>query len=274
MDILGYLANQIFDNARNANLLFGTNPREKGNKMPPYTQEEDFIILRNYPSTMAKNIVPLLKDRSKQSIHYRASRMGLSKCRGFHGSHSEETKKKISESRKGKNLGNKYALGNKSHTNKRKPIEERFENLFIPEPISGCWLWIGPISNSGHGLFGIKGFDLKWRQTGAHRVAWEIFNGPIPDGQWVLHKCDVRCCVNPSHLFLGNRRDNMDDCVKKQRNNKGEKQHLAKLTENDIRKIRDDKGIPNAKILASYYGVCKVTINDIKRGRTWKHIGR
>src|SRR5690554_4431436 len=74
-----------------------------------------------------------------------------------------------------------------------------------------CWLWIGRLNYSGYGVFttrvGIR----------AHRFSWELHNGKIPDGMHVLHKCDVRHCVNPSHLFLGNHKDNMNDMIRKGR---------------------------------------------------------
>ena len=76
----------------------------------------------------------------------------------------------------------------------------------------GCWLWQGNRNNQGYGF---AYHDKKSR--GAHRVSWMLNRGPIPEGQWVLHKCDNPPCVNPDHLFLGDRRDNMIDCLKKGR---------------------------------------------------------
>lgn len=88
----------------------------------------------------------------------------------------------------------------------------RFESKFIPVTESGCWLWLRGINAKGYGQFGRKhGSDQ------AHRVAWELYRGQIPDGMNVCHSCDVRCCVNPDHLFLGTQKDNMQDCMKKGR---------------------------------------------------------
>lgn len=81
-----------------------------------------------------------------------------------------------------------------------------FSDMFIPEPNSGCWLWIGACDSVGYGNFRIK--NKSWK---AHRFSWTIHNGIIPDGLFVLHKCDVRPCINPNHLFLGTHLDNMRD---------------------------------------------------------------
>src|SRR5882672_3448747 len=85
-----------------------------------------------------------------------------------------------------------------------------------------CWLWTGKIARDGYGYL---------RDQAAHRVSWELHNGPVPEGKWVLHHCDIRPCVNPSHLFLGSRQDNMDDMSMKGRAGK-------KLTAEDVRVIR------------------------------------
>lgn len=77
---------------------------------------------------------------------------------------------------------------------------------------SGCWLWIGATRPNGYGNVNING-----RTTGAHRASWALHHGSIPDGMQVLHRCDVRNCVNPAHLFLGSQRDNMQDMITKGR---------------------------------------------------------
>lgn len=89
---------------------------------------------------------------------------------------------------------------------------ERFEKSFFIEPNSGCWLWEAYTMPNGYGLFSI-GYDRGL----AHRHAWEIYNGEIPDNLCVLHKCDTPACVRPDHLFLGTNKDNSQDMVRKRR---------------------------------------------------------
>lgn len=88
---------------------------------------------------------------------------------------------------------------------------ELFEQKFTPEPNTGCWLWLGGTQAAGYGFFKHAG------DTTAHRSSWILYRGPIPEGLHVLHKCDVRQCVNPDHLFLGTQVDNMKDMAAKGR---------------------------------------------------------
>jgi hypothetical protein len=108
-------------------------------------------------------------------------------------------------------------------------------------------------------------------------VSWELTNGPIPSKRLVLHRCDNRACVRPDHLFLGDDQTNMDDMYEKKRDNhaRGEQQHLAKITEADVRVIRAEraKNPPTPiKELAARYDVTTPSISYIALRKTWKHV--
>lgn len=99
--------------------------------------------------------------------------------------------------------------------------KEAFEDNIIPEPNSGCWLWLGTYFalRGGYGAFTHRPSGT-FRQR-AHRAAWQIFRGDITPDQHVLHRCDNPACVNPDHLFLGNQAVNMEDMAFKGRQAKG-----------------------------------------------------
>lgn len=139
---------------------------------------------------------------------------------------------------------------------------------------SGCWEWARAVGKNGYGLVTIG----KGNQDYAHRASYAAFNGPIPKGMDVCHSCDNRKCVKPGHLFVGTRKQNMEDCARNNRVNRtvkarGEKQHLAKLTDESVREIKaklsDGKSCYS---LGKLYGVARITISRIKNGKTWRHI--
>jgi hypothetical protein len=147
-------------------------------------------------------------------------------------------------------------------------LAERIERSSIPVPMAGCVIWTGNVSDKGYGLIGIGARDTAL----VHRVAWEIANGPIPEGMCVCHRCDVPLCVNPNHLFLGSQQDNMTDKMLKGRHvtQQGEEHPSAKLTEEKVRSIRGDDR--SASAIAAEYGVSDSAVRHIKKGETWRHV--
>lgn len=139
---------------------------------------------------------------------------------------------------------------------------KRFEKKFAKT--NGCWLWKGDKwsrPEHGYGRIYVEGKRVK-----AHRVAWELYVGPIPTGLHVLHKCDVRLCVNPDHLFLGTKADNAHDRNQKGRQARGKSFPQCKLTDEQVIAIRNDPRGDTA--LAAEYGVWRGSIYRIRSGKS------
>jgi hypothetical protein len=81
----------------------------------------------------------------------------------------------------------------------------------------GCWLWTGAVESWGYGYMNNRRSERPPRRVRVHRLSWELANGPIPEGLWVLHTCDTPACVRPDHLFLGTVTDNNRDAARKGR---------------------------------------------------------
>lgn len=158
----------------------------------------------------------------------------------------------------------------KSRVNKNHLID-RMMAFVMPEPNSGCWIWMGAISRStGYGRF-----TPRLVSRPVHRVMFEEVNGKIPSGLVVRHKCDVPCCVNPEHLEVGTHQDNANDKVARGRNAhlRGEGHTNSKLTAEDIItiRIRRERGDRRMDIAADY-GVSSALIRLIVTRKKWKHI--
>jgi len=135
-------------------------------------------------------------------------------------------------------------------------------------PFSTCWYWIGGLYKDGYGKIWHTGKEYK-----AHRYSYELHNGPIPFGMHVCHKCDVPSCVNPDHLFVGTRNDNMHDMAMKGRSTHSERHHRAKLSIEQVREIRAKRySGQSVKNLAAEYGVSKGRISEIVHQKTWRRV--
>ena len=129
-----------------------------------------------------------------------------------------------------------------------------------------CWFWLGASKGNGYGNVSFNGGKIP-----AHRLSYILFVGDIPEGLEVCHKCDNRQCVNPDHLFLGTREENMKDAVRKGRTAGGTRKHLK---EGDIQEIRQrvNAGVP-LHIIAAKFNITENRINSIKRGDTYAEVG-
>jgi hypothetical protein len=137
-----------------------------------------------------------------------------------------------------------------------------------------CWIWNGPVSNCGYGNFSVGGKrSPDYKQWSAHRYAWVIANGEIPDGLNVCHTCDNRLCVNPAHLFLGTDVDNMADKVAKDRQAKGSTSGKSKLSEADVNKVIElyNSGKLQREV-GEELGVSQAVVSKILLGQNWKHV--
>lgn len=132
---------------------------------------------------------------------------------------------------------------------------------------NGCLLWTGAINSSGYGSFMFGG-----KVANSARVSYVLFIGAIPDGKHVCHRCDVRRCVEPTHLFLGDNAENVADRVKKGRSAgaKGEANSHSELTKQQVLEIRSS--LAPTRLLAKKYGVHMTSIQNIRGNRTWKHL--
>lgn len=157
---------------------------------------------------------------------------------------------------------------------KGRTIEERFWEKVAPPDENGCRLWTAGTFNSKNPqeLYGM--FWDGHRHVGAHRQAWIFVHGPIPEGKWVLHKCDRPPCVNVEHLFLGTQLGNTRDMDQKGRRGslRGEQAPAAKLRKSQVERIREvyANGGITQKQLAAQYNVSHALISFIVTRRIWK----
>lgn len=145
---------------------------------------------------------------------------------------------------------------------------------------TGCIEWIRGLNDRGYGMLRVStGKSMK-----AHRFAWELVNGKIPDGKMVLHKCDNPPCCNPEHLFLGTQKDNLEDMTRKGRRwpgnperfgpQDGENNNRSKLKKENVLEIKHllREGKKSHGEIAKKFNVSRVTITLINTKKLWKDV--
>jgi hypothetical protein len=128
---------------------------------------------------------------------------------------------------------------------------------------SGCWLWTAYcLKKNGYGFFRTPA-----RHELAHRVSYRLFNGQL-DARDVMHKCDTPNCVNPEHLALGTRLENMQDAKRKGRMCFGERHGRSKLTDEQVESIRKSNKLQRE--IASEFGITQSHVSYLKSGKKWQ----
>src|SRR6266436_3883570 len=152
---------------------------------------------------------------------------------------------------------------------RRIPIQDRFWSKVDKQGEQECWNWKAGKNKGGYGVFYLEHshHNEPSIRDFAHRLSWQFANGPIPDGKWVLHKCDNPPCVNPNHLFVGTVADNQKDMAQKGRGST----HRRILTPDQVLEIRKKyvRGVYGYIRLAKEYGVGPSTIHDLIVKRNW-----
>jgi len=165
-----------------------------------------------------------------------------------------------------------------SPTKYRDKIEKKLISMSFRE--NECLIWKGQVrKNFPHGICSITICKNVWKKLQAHRVAYMVWKGHIPENTFVLHKCDNPRCIEPSHLHLGSQKDNMREMRERNRakdetrGRKGERHPKCKLSNEQIKEIRilRKQGVYGTQ-LSKIYGVSNPMIYYICNMKNWKHI--
>lgn len=149
------------------------------------------------------------------------------------------------------------------------------DNLFarcMPEPMSGCWLWMGSLDTWGYGSIRFRGTTKKVTRV----IAEKLYGADAIKGMDICHRCDQRSCINPDHLFLGTRADNMADMARKGRGNgskiRGDNHATRKVSSEQVLEIRRLHGTMTNRKLAALYGLSYGGLQGIIYRGSWRHI--
>ena len=176
--------------------------------------------------------------------------------------------------------GRQWKHGNPLHSDRptfKMTVNQAFRHYMpgspppAPSSVEGCWIWQGPTETLGYGAFRSEG-----RVHKAHRISYERFVGPIPDGLLLRHTCDVRNCIQPAHLIPGTDAENNRDMMERGRNRqqRGSKNGSSKLTEAQVRLIRLEYATNriSQQALADRFGVTQTCISSVVRRQWWAHV--
>jgi hypothetical protein len=163
---------------------------------------------------------------------------------------------------------------------KRISLADRLAQNVVTVLPSGCDVWVGYVDDDGYAIACMSDVDGK-KNRKVHRLVYEAHHGPIPKDMMVCHRCDVRSCVNPDHLFLGSAADNVADMWAKGRwrpgaqDNRGQRNPRARLAPEDVSHIRAKRaaGVGPTE-LADIFGVTRSHIQRICSGKMWAQTER
>ncbi|PQA71673.1 HNH endonuclease [Brucella oryzae] len=149
---------------------------------------------------------------------------------------------------------------------------DRLFDRTIPEPNSGCMIWLGAVNKDGYPSVGINSKTL----LATRLVLSQKLGRPLMKSECACHKCDVPSCINPDHLWAGTHRENIDDRTRKSRapgnSMPGSQNPSAILSEDNVLEIASLTGTMMQREIAEIFGVSRATISDIQCGRKWAHI--